>query len=44
VAQQCTPHPHENVEEVSYVTEGAGRITIDHAEKKVAAGDVIYSS
>ena len=39
-----TPHLHENVEEVYYVIEGTGRMTIGDEEKKVAAGDVIYSS
>jgi len=37
-----TPHLHENIEEVYYVIEGTGRMTIGDEEKKVAAGDVIY--
>jgi len=36
------PHLHERVEEVYYVIEGAGRITIGDEEKKATAGDVIY--
>jgi len=37
-----TPHLHEDVEEVYYVIEGTGRITIGDEEKNVTAGDVIY--
>jgi len=37
-----TPHLHEDVEEVYYVIEGTGRMTIGDEEKNVAAGDVIY--
>jgi mannose-6-phosphate isomerase-like protein (cupin superfamily) len=36
------PHLHENLEEVYYIIEGAGRMAIDDEEKKVAAGDLIY--
>jgi len=37
-----TPHLHENVEEVYYVVEGKGKMTIGDEEKNVADGDVIY--
>jgi len=39
-----TPHLHENVEEVYYVIEGTGKMTIGDEEKNVADGYVIYSS
>jgi len=37
-----TPHLHEDVEEVYYVIEGTGRMTISDEEKNVTASDVIY--
>jgi len=39
-----TPHLHENLEEVYYVIEGAGMMTIGDEEKKVAASDLIHIS
>ena len=39
-----TAHLHRNIEEVYYVIEGMGKMTIDDEEKNVADGDVIYSS
>ena len=39
-----TAHLHGDIEEVYYVIEGTGKMTIGDEEENVADGDVIYSS
>jgi mannose-6-phosphate isomerase-like protein (cupin superfamily) len=36
-----TPHYHPQTEEIYYILEGAGRMTIDRESKSVAPGDAI---
>jgi len=36
------PHRHEVLEEVYYILEGAGRMTIGEEQRQVGAGDAIY--
>jgi mannose-6-phosphate isomerase-like protein (cupin superfamily) len=37
-----TPHHHEVLEEIYYVLEGAGVMTIGDERREVAAGDAVY--
>ena len=36
------PHSHQDVEEVYYILEGAGKISIDNKRRKVKKGDLVY--
>lgn len=37
-----TPHRHNQLEEVYYITEGRGVMTVGDEEREVAAGDAVY--
>jgi mannose-6-phosphate isomerase-like protein (cupin superfamily) len=37
-----TPHHHEVLEEIYYILEGAGRMTIGEETREVGPGDAIY--
>jgi mannose-6-phosphate isomerase-like protein (cupin superfamily) len=37
-----TPHHHEVLEEIYYILEGAGVMTIGEERREVAAGDAVY--
>ncbi|MGH9847366.1 MAG: cupin domain-containing protein [Blastocatellia bacterium] len=36
------PHHHEALEEIYYILEGSGRMTIGEEQREVGAGDAIY--
>jgi mannose-6-phosphate isomerase-like protein (cupin superfamily) len=37
-----TPHHHETLEEIYYILEGAGVMTIGEEQREVGAGDAIH--
>ena len=40
--QSVTPHHHREIEEVYYIIEGRGVMTVGREQREVAAGDAIF--
>jgi mannose-6-phosphate isomerase-like protein (cupin superfamily) len=40
--QSVTPHRHREIEEVYYIIEGRGVMTVGREQREVAAGDAIF--
>jgi mannose-6-phosphate isomerase-like protein (cupin superfamily) len=36
------PHSHEDIEEVYYILEGTGEITVNNEQREISKGDIIY--
>jgi mannose-6-phosphate isomerase-like protein (cupin superfamily) len=40
--QTVTPHHHREIEEIYYIVEGRGVMTVGSEQQEVAAGDAVY--
>jgi mannose-6-phosphate isomerase-like protein (cupin superfamily) len=40
--QEVTPHRHQTIEEIYYVVEGCGLMTVGDQQREVSAGDAIF--
>jgi mannose-6-phosphate isomerase-like protein (cupin superfamily) len=40
--QEVTPHRHRTIEEIYYVVEGQGLMTVGDEQREVSAGDAIF--
>ncbi len=40
--QEVTPHRHQTIEEIYYVVEGLGVMTVGDEQREVSAGDAIF--
>lgn len=40
--QEVTPHRHQTIEEIYYIVEGRGVMTVGDEQKEVSAGDAIF--
>ena len=40
--QTVTPHHHREIEEIYYIVEGRGVMTVGDEQQEVAAGDAVY--
>src|ERR1041384_7071065 len=40
--QEVTPHAHQTIEEIYYIVEGRGLMTVGDEQKEVRAGDAVF--
>jgi mannose-6-phosphate isomerase-like protein (cupin superfamily) len=40
--QEVTPHRHQTIEEIYYIVEGRGLMTVGDEQREVSAGDAVY--
>jgi mannose-6-phosphate isomerase-like protein (cupin superfamily) len=40
--QTVTPHRHREIEEIYYIVEGRGLMTVGDEQREIAAGDAVY--
>jgi mannose-6-phosphate isomerase-like protein (cupin superfamily) len=40
--QEVTPHAHQTIEEIYYIVEGRGLMTVGDEQREVSAGDAVF--